>query len=227
MRRGAAVLAAVLAAGLVGLVVLGLTREQERVYALGVMPAQPAVELRAGDEVCQRPVAVPEGAAFDEVVVVLGTYGRRGPALGVTVSDARSGDVLGRGRLPQGYPDVAAAPEHAIDVGRVEPSGPLAICLENLGARRVAAYGALGFTSTYTTARLDGKPLPTDLTLTLRRSEGRTLLAALPDALRHAAAFKSGVLTPVTLGLLGLIAVLAVAALLPWALLRAVRADRG
>jgi len=223
MRRGAVTgFVAVLAAGLVALLVLGLTRGSTLVYANGATPAMPAVPIEPGQTACQGPISVPDGDAFDRVTVTLGTYFQPGSEMRVEVRDGTR--VLASGTLPAGYPDVAQAPSHVIEVGRVATRAPLQVCLRNVGERKVAVYGQPTEASPRTDARLEGNALKVDMAMTLDRGE-RSLLALLPEMADRASLWRAGVVGPFTYLILGLLVLIAVPALLARGVARAAAED--
>ncbi|MGX6449914.1 hypothetical protein ACVU7I_17905, partial [Patulibacter sp. S7RM1-6] len=85
MRRTGRALLAVVAAGVLLLVVLMAVRRDDVAFSLGAPPSGVAVDLGPRQQVCQAPIAVPDGADFDEVRLPVGTYGRPGPALTATL----------------------------------------------------------------------------------------------------------------------------------------------
>jgi hypothetical protein len=194
------------------------------VYSLGVAPSAPVLSIVGGAQACQVPIRLPDGAAFDRVAVVLGTYFQRGPALRVQVLDDRTEKVLGKGQLPAGYPDIAQAPEHVIDVGRVETTAPLRICIVNDGENKVAVYGQPTIASPYTNATLNGQLSSVDIWLELR-AEKRTLMSLLPTMAERASLFRAGWVTPLVYLLLALALVIGAPLLLARAVGWAAAAD--
>lgn len=172
MRRApVAVLLAVCAAGLVATLVAGLARQTPRGFTIGVPVATPAVPLKARHPVCQRPIAVPAGGAFDRVRLVLGTFARpRGPRVELTVR-AASGPVLARGAVAAGYPDITRAPSHVVALDRRIAGGSgLTVCVANRGTQTVALYGA-GDAASRTSAAYEGaKPLGVDVAMSFERT---------------------------------------------------------
>jgi len=224
MRSGALAFAAVFLACLAGVLLLGLTRESDLVYSLGVAPGSPVGPIQPGQRACQGPVRLPDDAEFDRVALTIGTYFKPGPAVRVEVVDDRSGRRLAQGDLPGGYPDIAQAPVHVIDVGRVATRAPLQVCLRNLGSRPVAVYGQNGAASPRTIVRVDGKPFNLDMAITRNREE-RSLSALLPQMAERAWLCRAGWGGPFTYGVLGLLVLLAVPLLLVRGLARAAAED--
>ena len=227
MRKGALIgLGATLAAGLVLIVVLAVTRESGLVYSIGSGPAAPSAPLAAGHEACQGPLS-PPAQAFDRVVVSLGTYGKPGQPVEVSVRDAASHRVLSTGKLAGGYPDIEKAPEQSIPVTRITPRSAIDVCVRNAGTGKVAVYGTTGLAHRTSTAIVDGKPQPSiDLAVRLERGPKRSLLARLPDAFGHAATFKPSWVGAWTFWVLAALVLLAVPLLLARALSGALRDER-
>src|SRR5689334_15636156 len=130
MRRALAALLGVLAAGLIGLVLSAVLHRTPRAFTIGVSASAPVVALKPGDTVCQMPLDVPAGGAFDTVIARVGTYGRAGSALRVTVADlARRGRVIAEGRVPGGYGDITKQPVHAVRLSRTVSAPRIAVCV--------------------------------------------------------------------------------------------------
>jgi hypothetical protein len=222
MRRGGLfVFGGLLALGLVILLVTGLTKRDALAFTLGVTSGGPAAELDARESVCQQPVRVPDGAAaFDDVVVALGTYERPGPPVDLTLVAVRSGRLLASGRLAGGYADITRAPEQRIRVGRVTTREPFRVCLRNLGPNRVAVYGNGDVAARISQAVIDGVPTGTDLNLRFERASERSLLSRTFAMLHRASLFDASWFGTWTLVLVAL----AVLACVPFLLVRALRA---
>jgi hypothetical protein len=176
-------------------------------------------------EACQGPLS-PPAEAFDRVVISLGTYGKPGQPVEVSVRDAASRRVLSSGRLAGGYPDIAEAPEHSVPVRSLTPRSAIEVCVRNAGTGKVAVYGSTGLAHRTSTAEIDGKPAPSDLAVRVERGKPRSLLARLPDAFSHAAQFKPGWVGSWTFWALTALVLLAVPLLLARALAGALRDER-
>jgi hypothetical protein len=196
-------LVAVVAAGLLVLIGVGLTDRSDEAFTLGVRSAGVAAELRPGSRACEERIEVPED--FSSVELQIGTYRRPGPPLEVSVRErTAAGPELGRGSLDGGYPDVSRA---RIGVGDIDAGRQIAVCVENGGERRVALYGNAGVAAPFSTLRVRGRRVDNDLTLVFYRSEKRSLVAELPDVFSHASLFKAGWVGAWTFWLLGLAAI--------------------
>ncbi|MEA2282406.1 MAG: hypothetical protein QOK21_3013 [Solirubrobacteraceae bacterium] len=228
MPRGVAVLLGLALAGLVALLVLAGTRSSGDVYSLGVGAFQPVAVLGHGDSACQQQIRLPDGAWFDRVTVPVGTYMKPGRPLELEIhAGGRGGRVLARGRLAGGYPDIGRMPREPITTGRTERSGPVTVCLRNPGGGKIAIFGGAAFASPITTMSIDGKTVPADMSLAFARTHPPSLLASVPDMLDRASVFKAGAITPVTLGLLGVLALAGVPLLLAAGLRAAAASDAG
>jgi hypothetical protein len=218
MRKGVIVLVGVCAAAVLVLFVTGLTEHERRAFTIGVAVGGVAATLEPGQEACQQPITVPDGdAGFERVSFTLGTFGRPGPAVDVSVHGP--GDrVLGRGTLAAGYPDITAAPTHTVAVGHVDARGPLAVCLRNAGTRKVAVYGNGNAASRTSTAFVAGQPVDTDLSLVFERAEPRSALSLLPAFFERASLWRAGWVGAWTYWLFAAVALILVPALLVVAL---------
>ncbi|HWK27404.1 MAG TPA: hypothetical protein VNS09_12625 [Solirubrobacter sp.] len=224
MRSPRTLLLGIAAAGLLILLVLALTTTTRDGFTLGVTSGAPAAVLDAGDVACQEPVTVPDAAgAFDRVVLAVGTYGRPGPPLEVTVAPKAGGAPLARGRLPGGYPDIGETPLHAVEVGHVDATEPLSVCIRNVGTARAALYGNGDSAARTSSATHNGEPLNVDLNLGFERSEPRSLGSLLGAMFDRAALFRAGWVGAWTYVVLALIALVGVPLLLARALAAATR----
>jgi hypothetical protein len=214
-------------AGLIALAIVAATQHTREAFSLGVPVGGAVAELRPGHQVCQSPVAIPDGdATFQHVVVALGTYNRPGPRLAVTLATAGGGRPVARGALPAGYADIAQTPTHAIDVGPVTTRAPLRVCLRNTGERRLAVYGNGSAASRSSSATLDGKPIDADLSLSFERRRPRSLASLVPAMLKRASLFRAGFVGPWTLWFVSLAALVGAPLLVAAALRAAERGDQ-
>jgi hypothetical protein len=185
MRRAAALVALIVLVSAVALVAAAGSDERELAFSLGVGSQAPVAVAKPAGEVCQ--AGVHTDSRFDVVRLVLGTYARPGPELGVTVRDARTGRTLAAGRLPAGARDNQSAR------ARVSPAVPaerrVDVCFRNRGAHRVAFYGGVPWAEPLSTARVDGRRLTWDLRLDFFRSDSRSALSLVPDMFERAALF--------------------------------------
>ncbi len=218
MRSARIVVLVVTIAAAVVLALAAVVQHTTQAFTLGVIRAAPAVTLDTGQVACQRPIDVPEGGAFDRVDLSAGTFQQTGSPLEVTVQDAR-GSALAHGSLAGGYPDIAQAPVHHVDLDRTVGAGSVAVCVRNRGPRRVAIYGNADAAARSSTAYKDGKPIHVDLSLQFQRPS-RSIASELPRLLDRAALFRAPWLGP----WLWWILIVALVAGGPWLLLRALRA---
>jgi hypothetical protein len=205
----------VIVVGLLAVAVVGATKADPLAFTLGVTNAAPAAELGLGDETCQEPVRVPDSAAaFDDVVLSLGTYGQPGPPVEVTITPVAGGRPIARGRLARGYPDVQKQAQHRVAVGHVSRRDPLRVCIRNLGLNRVAVYGNGDISARTSTATFNGKPTAADINLSFERSNDRSALTLLPAMVTRASLWHASWFGGWTVVLLALAVVLGVPALL-------------
>jgi hypothetical protein len=218
---------AVLAVGLVALLAVGLTQQSSLVYSLGVNPALQAAQLARGTRACQGPVTPPNGTAFDRVGFIVTPVHGATPPVRVEVREAGSGRVLGTGRLEGPYPTFRQTRprEQVVRVGRVETDAPLELCLVGDGDGSSIVIGQAGIASPNTSATLDGKPIPSDLTFDLRTGD-RSLVAWLPDIADRASQFRAGWVTPGVYLVLALAILVGAPLLLARGIARADASDR-
>jgi hypothetical protein len=170
----------------------------EEVLSVGVQPVYPVAPIVPGATACQRPLGVTE--SFDRVRFNVGTFGKPGPALLVSVVDQDSKQTLGWGRVVPGWVDNGTAKD--VKVGTIRPGHLVAVCVRNEGSVRAYVYGdfyngrfgtgPLGVTPTNTTnsADVDDVPMAGDESIALLRTNPPSLLARVPALFRHAAAFR-------------------------------------
>jgi len=216
--------AAVLAVGLVGLLVVGSLDRRSLAFTLGVVPTTPVAELRGDRELCQRPVDAP--ASFTEVR--LNTAGPVGaaPELRVEVRDAATGRRLARGVTDTGgglVDGVLTPQEVRAKIPTVAGERQIEVCATTAYGGRAAVYGNTALAVRGSRAYLDGRPLAFDVGLSFGREDRRSLLSLAPEVVDRAALFHGSLSAP---WLLWLVAVLLVTAL-PALLLVAVRAAVG
>ncbi|WP_028057998.1 hypothetical protein [Candidatus Solirubrobacter pratensis] len=207
------------AAAALVLVVLAATTNERRAFTLGVVPAGPVMSLAPTGEVCQAPVALPDGESdFDRVAFVVGTVGGRpGPQLDVTLATT-GGTPVAHGRVPGRYAFSTRPIPEAVSVGHVTSREPLRVCLRNAGSSTVAIFGNGDLASRTSTAALNGKPLGIDVALSFEHAKPRSALSILPALFDRAALWRAGWIGGWTYWLLGAVVLLAVPALMVVAL---------
>jgi hypothetical protein len=215
-----------LAAALFALVVLVLAltlalRSNGLAFTLGVSNGGAVAPLRPGQQACQGVIVVPEEGTFDRVRFSVGTFFRPGPPLAVTVKEDQ-GRVLGRGRLPGGYADIARTSSQTVRVGEVGVGRRVTVCIANEGTRNVAVYGNAGIASRTTSATVAGKSVDADLNLAFE-TKPRSIASLWPAIADRAALFRAQLVGPWTYALLAALVLLAVPALLARALVAAAR----
>jgi hypothetical protein len=231
MRSAALILAGLVCATLAGLAIAALTQDRTEAFALGVARSG-ATEVKRGSEVCQAPIAVPAGAGFDGVTFAVGTSGRPGPALDISIRPADPDPpfavgrgVIARSSLPSGYADVTDVPDHTVWFDRrIQPGQSIAVCFANETPRRPAfVYGDVDAASRTTSAFIAGAPTGTDLALEFERRDARSLGSLIPAMLERAALFRAQWIGVWTYWLLGALVLLAVPALIVLAIRAAAR----
>ncbi len=223
MRRGAIVFASLAALGVALLLLVGAGRETKLAFTLGVFPGGPVATLGSGQTGCQAPIDVPEGGAFDAITVPLGTYRRPGSPVAATVTDVTTGRVLARGTLPGGYPDVGERQLERIAVAPTVPEqSRIIVCLRNSGSGRVAIYGNPDIAAPASMLLKDGTPVGADAALRFE-TRSRSVLSLFGRSADRASLFKAGWVGPWAFWLLAALVVLAVPALITFALVRAER----
>jgi hypothetical protein len=188
MRSARLVVLGIAVAGVVGLVLVAALQRDSLAFTLGVPRATLVANVGPGREVCQRPIDVPAGGAFDRVALGVGTYGRSGSPLQVTVRSV-GGSTLATGTLAGGYPDAARRPVEGVRLDREVTATPIAVCVANRGGRVVALYGAPDLAARGSTAVRGGRPLRKDVSLVFERAP-RSVAAEVPRMLARAALFR-------------------------------------
>jgi hypothetical protein len=197
-RTAAFVIAGLVAAGLVAVLIAGASLKSDAVASVGVPPTYPVAPILPGARACQSPMGVTE--SFDRVHFNVGTFGRPGPPLTVSILDEASNDEIGWGTVQPGWVDDGSAKD--VSVGTIEPGVQVGVCIRNDGSIPAYVYGdfyhgvfgkgPLGVTPTNSTnsANVDGDPLEGDMAIDLRSGQSRSLLERLPAVLDHAGAYK-------------------------------------
>jgi hypothetical protein len=227
MRRAGMAIAVIVLAVVVGEIVFAAGKRTDLVAGTYVNPVVPVAPVKPGSTVCQQPFGVTE--TFDRVHFNIGTFGKPGPPLFVSVTDQDSRAEIASGQVRAGWVDNGTAKD--VNVGSVKPPPQVSVCITNQG--HVAAYvygdyyhgafgkGPLGVTPTNSTnvAYMDGLPLEGDMALSLRSTKKHSRLSWIPAIFRHAAAFKPPFVGAWTFWLLALLLIVG-APLALWAALR-------
>ena len=218
MRRGRLAFAAVFVVGVLALVIAGFARQSDLVYAPGVNPFAPILNLAPGQRACQSPLRSPDGDEFDRVgfsVAALDSPVR------ASVVDVGNGRTVATGRLAAG----GGGPAHVVDVGAVRTRAPLQVCIINDGAKRLSLYGQAGAASPHSIGTVRGKDSGFDFAYTLRR-EPRSVISLLPTIADRATLFRAGWVTPAVYLVLAVLILAIAPLLLARGLGRAAAADR-
>jgi hypothetical protein len=210
MPRPRVALLATLAAGAVLFLVVSLVRGTPLAYTLGVASNGVAVKLTPGKAFCQEPIVAQSARKFDHVELTLGTYRRPGSPLAVTVVDPRNRQVLARGALAAGYPDIAQRPVQRVALDHAINPRTLAVCFRNTGEHSIAFYGAGDAATQPSSATRDGQSLGADVTIAFT-GERHSWASSIGDAFSRARLFRTP-LIPGWLYLVGLVLLAAGAA---------------
>jgi hypothetical protein len=223
MRRIAATVLAIVGVSVAAIALTAILDHTPKAFTLGVPAEAGVAPLDPGHVICQQPIDVAAGAEFDAIRAQIGTYGKPGSALVVTVRDSAN-RVLARGRQAGGYGDVAVLPTHRIALDRMVRAPRVDVCLRNVGTRRVAFYGTGDLAARGSSAFLDGKPLAVDLSLSFERSP-RSLASLVPLMFERASLFRFPWVGPWLYWLLGAVLLFGTPTLLILALRAAVERD--
>lgn len=137
--RGAIAVVAVTAGAVIAVLIAGLATSGLHVTGDNLQPPQRYVAVVApGEQLCQRTEAVPAESGSLEFSV--GTYGRPGPPLEVTLGGGTRGTRAG------GYRDGwVRVPFRGAAAGRRAAVGVPAVCVRNAGDSRLAIAGKATF----------------------------------------------------------------------------------
>lgn len=196
MRRRSGVLAFALAAGLglAGLAVSAARGQRFTAFSVRVPARGFAVLLQPGQQACQKPVIVSSPTGGVEVWLYSGPV--PGPAVGVTVSDAR-GELLALGRIPpsnrettppKGFPSPISL-QTRFDA--TVPAGKrVMICFLNLGKTAVALMGSGRPSATSGAIALPSQSHGNAISLLFLRPQPQSLFSMLPTIFRRAMLFR-------------------------------------
>jgi hypothetical protein len=211
MRRALA-LVAVVAAGVVALVIVQVSQSSTLAFTLGAAPQAPLAKVDSRQTVCQNTINVPPSSAFDRVALQVGTNGRPGSRLDVTILRRRV--PIAAGTLRAGYPDVPPGGGfRTIPVGHVAGGQQIEVCVTNQGQHAVSLYGSGELANRVSNATLNGNPTNYDLALLFERPS-RSRASLIGDVFQRASLFRPGFVGAWTYWVLAALMVLAVPALL-------------
>src|SRR5688500_16158996 len=123
-------LGAVVALGVLAVLVAALLYDRERAFAAGLPPVRIAAELQPGERACRADIDTP--TEFSPLRLLTASFGRPGPALSVTAGAAR-------GTVAAGYPDNSSV---EASVSEVAAGERIDVCVTNDGDSRVALLGS-------------------------------------------------------------------------------------
>lgn len=213
-RRGAAALAAVSIAGLIGLVAAAALDRRDLAFSNGVPIVRVAAVLAPAATACQRNVEVQEGFAALELVPR--RLGRPGPPLHVRLVDRAGGRVLASVPVPAGYADNRPL---RVGVAPVPAGRHIDVCVVNRGGARLGLEGGKAESVPSSPLTVAGRRHERSaIALRFLRERPRSALSQVPTMFERAALFRPGWVGPWTFWLLAV----AVGAGVPLLLARAV-----
>lgn len=234
-KRATAAFLVALLLGLIAVAVGGAATTTTQQQTVGVLPALPVAPIAAGQQVCQRGIALDK--PVERVRFNVGTRGKTGPPLDVAVRDTRTGAILGSGAVRPGWVDNGTAQNVA--VGHVGGDRLADVCVRNHGPVRAYVFGdrykgELGTgpvgvrpTNTTTAAAIDGRRISGDIAIWFVSERSHSMLSAVPDMFRRAGLFRPGIVGAWTFWLLLALALLAAPLALWRAIGSALAADGG
>ena len=209
-RAGVAALLVMSGATLVALLITASVDKRKLAFTLGVQPAQVVAVLGPGERACQKPIDV--AAQADLARIAVRVRGRPRPELGVAVSEYRDGRALSGSVTRPAYGNGPAVAPLDVNGGRrvsegLEAGRRVTVCVLNLGSRKlgykVGLLGGPGQAARTSDLYVNGRRTNADMTLVFERTDGRSMLALLPDAVERAALFTAGWVSPAVLWILG------------------------
>jgi hypothetical protein len=166
-------------------------RERAPVAATGTPPPFGAafpLALAPGDEVCSDDLLLTPGAAVGQVVLVAGV---RAPA---SLQLTAAGPGYAATSRPESIERPGKRPrERTFRLQFTPPARELRgrVCIRNVGDAPTRVAGTdEPTTQTRARTRLNGRPVPADLSITFYEDREVSLAAGLPDAVRNAAQFR-------------------------------------
>lgn len=214
MRSAAAVLAALVLAGVIGLVAAALLNERSQAFTLGVAPAT-GTKVKPRQTACQQPITVPADGAFDGITVAVGTKRRAGPPLDVSVRGVVPSDnkLYASGTLSAGYRGLEPT-ERTVWIARVPSERIVEVCMTNRGRRSAFIFGDDDAAARSSLGSINGKPADADFALRFERRPARSLADLVPAIIDRAALFRPGWVGSWTYLVLAALVLLAVPAVL-------------
>jgi len=219
MRRTLIAFVAAVLCGLAYLTLVGSRPASEVVQTLGVLPLTPVAELRAGQELCEAPIALVE--AVDAIGFNAVSLAQPTPRITVSLRDGAGGRTFMRvGLDPRSSLDADTVQVVRFDA--VKTREYVKLCFTNEGPAKVRILGDRlggpgdctpsgrradhvpvcrpgGVRPTITTAAaaVDGEPVEGDVSATFfRRGGERSLLQRLPAIPQRASRFRPAYVTP-------------------------------
>jgi hypothetical protein len=193
-RNGVIAFALVAGLGLAGLAVSAAQGQRWTAFSLRVPAREFAVLLQPDQQACQTPVIVTAPVGGFQAWIYSGPV--PGPAVGVTVSDARDGKLLALGRIspsqrettpPSGFP-TSISTQTRFDA--TVPAGKrVTVCFLNLGTTALALMGA-GPSANSGALTSPAQYRGNAISLLFLRPHPQSLFSMLPTVFRRAALFR-------------------------------------
>lgn len=196
MRSRSGVLAFALAAGLglAGLAVSAARAQRFTAFSLRVPARVFAVLLQPDQQACQTPIMVTTPTGGLEAWIYSGPV--PGPAVGVTVTDARNGSLLAVGRIPPSHRETTPPSGFPTSISTrtrfdaTVPAGKtITVCFLNIGTTAVALMGSEPSTisgALTSPAQYRGNAIA----LLFLRPHAQSLFSMLPTIFRRAMLFR-------------------------------------
>ena len=195
MRNGVLAFALAAGLGLAGLAVSAARGQRWTAFSVRVPARAFAVLLQPSQQACQTPVMVSTPVGGFEAWIYSGPV--PGPAVGVTVSDARDGKLLALGRIspshrettpPSGFPTPISTRTR---FNATVPAGErITVCFLNLGTTAVAVMGSGGPSAISGALTSPAQSRGNAIALLFLRPHSQSLFSMLPTVFRRAMLFR-------------------------------------
>jgi hypothetical protein len=189
-------LVVVLVAGLLVLVVTGLSIKRNTAFSAGVQPSAPVATARPGRPVCQGPISAPDRFGGVSVFAPVGSGNRPRSALLAIVGSASGNGPTASARLKA----TGAQPSPVLTLsgrfsGPVPDTSSIKLCLEpvhSAGGPRPGHLALLGSSPSSWSGTVSGSRQPTALAITFLAPHPRSVLALVPTMFERASLFRAG-----------------------------------
>lgn len=163
-------------------------------FTLGVTNGAQVIALHPKDQVCQRPIAVPETGTFNTIRFAVGKseQGHQGVnSLVVSVLGLPTGELLARGDLHLSFLNSQTQDPiyKRVIVGNVPAARQISVCLRNTGEQMVPLYGNSELASRASATFLNGGKTNVNLNLAFEH-QSRSFASSLPAIFARSALFR-------------------------------------